>query len=211
MTLRFLTTIFSRFFDVRPGEATRIGVMAAFLFFLLAANNVIKVVRDSLFLSRFPITQLPYVYLLAALLAGVVIGVYSRYTAKVSLARLIPGTLAFVIFNVILFWLTITLYDAAWVLYAYYMWSAIGGLILIAQFWMLANGMFNPRDGKRLFGMLAAGGTLGAMVGGLAASWAVSFLFGAGRMARSKKPRRRTRGVSCRRSWARATCAPSPR
>ena len=152
--------------------------MAAFLFFLLAANNLIKVVRDSLFLSRFPITHLPYVYLLAALLAGVVIGVYSSYTAKLSLSRLIPGSLAFVISNVILFWLTITFYDAGWVLYAYYMWSAIGGLILVAQFWMLANGMFNPRDGKRLFGLIAAGGTLGALVGGLAANWAVSFLFG---------------------------------
>ena len=178
MILRFLTTYLSRFFDVRPGEASRIGLMAAFLFFLLAANNVIKVVRDSLFLSRFPITQLPYVYLLAALLAGIFIGVYSRYTAKLSLARLIPGSLAFVISNVVLFWFAITLYDAGWVLYAYYMWSAIGGLILVAQFWMLANGMFNPRDGKRLFGMITAGGTLGAMIGGLASNWAVRFLFG---------------------------------
>jgi len=49
---------------------------------------------------------------------------------------------------------------------------------LVAQFWMLANGMFNPRDGKRLFGMITAGGTLGAMAGGFAANWAVSFLFG---------------------------------
>ena len=170
MILSFLTTNMSSFFDVRPGEARRIGFMAAFLFFLLAANNVIKVVRDALFLSRFPITQLPYVYLLAALLAGVVIGIYSRYTAKLPLARLIPGSLVFVISNVILFWLTITLYDAGWVLYAYYMWSAIGCLILVAQFWMLANGMFNPRDGKRLFGMITAGGTLGAMAGGLAAN-----------------------------------------
>ena len=38
-----------RFLDVRPGEVARVGVMAAFLFFLLAANNVIKIVRDSLF------------------------------------------------------------------------------------------------------------------------------------------------------------------
>lgn len=178
MILSFLTTHLSRFFDIRPGEARRIGLMAAFLFFLLAANNVIKVVRDALFLSRFPITQLPYVYFLAALLAGVVIGIYSRYTVRFSLARLILGSLAFVISNVILFWLAITLSDAGWVLYAYYMWSAIGCLILVAQFWMLANGMFNPRDGKRLFGMITAGGTLGAMAGGLAANWAVSFLFG---------------------------------
>jgi ATP/ADP translocase/HEAT repeat protein len=176
MRLRFLTITFSRFFDVRSGEVARVVVMAAFLFFLLAANNVIKVVRDSLFLSRFPITQLPYVYLLAALLAAVVIGFYSRYTAKLALSRLIFGSLAFVVANIILFWLAIAIYDAAWLLYAYYMWSAIAGLILVAQFWMLANGMFNPRDSKRLFGMITAGGTLGAMAGGLAANMAVTFL-----------------------------------
>ena len=38
--------------------------------------------------------------------------------------------------------------------------------------------MFNPREGKRLFGMLTAAGTLGAMAGGFGANWAVSFLFG---------------------------------
>ena len=135
MTLRFLTTIFSRFFDVRPGECRRIGFMAAFLFFLLAANNVIKIVRDSLFLSRFPITELPYVYLLAALLAGVVISIYSRYTSRLSLSQVILGSHAFIISNVIIFWLLITFYDFGWVLYAFYMWSAIvrpgcGGAIL---------------------------------------------------------------------------------
>ena len=85
MTLRFLTINIRQLLDVRPGEAARIGFMAAFLFFLLAANNVIKIVRDALFLSRFPITQLPYVYLLAAVVAGVVISIYSRYTFRLSL------------------------------------------------------------------------------------------------------------------------------
>ncbi len=89
MIFRSLTTSFSRFFDIRPGEAARIGFMAAFLFFLLAANNVIKIVRDSLFLSRFPITQLPYVYLMAAAFAGVVITIYSRYASGLSLSQVI--------------------------------------------------------------------------------------------------------------------------
>ena len=156
--------------------------MAAFLFFLLAANNVIKIVRDSLFLSRFPITQLPYVYLLAAMLAGVVIVIYSRYTAKLPLARVLLGSLAFSISSVILFWLLLAFSNAGWVLYAYYMWSAIVGLILVAQFWTLANEMFTPRDGKRLFGIITAGGTLGGMAGGILANWAVSFLFGANQL-----------------------------
>ncbi len=52
--------------------------------------------------------------------------------------------------NVAAFWLLVTFYDADWVVYAYYMWSAIVGLVLVAQFWTLANEMFTPRDGKRL-------------------------------------------------------------
>jgi ATP:ADP antiporter, AAA family len=178
MSVRGLTFDLERFFDVRPGEIRRIGVMAAFLFFLLAANNVIKIVRDSLFLSRFPITQLPYVYLSAALLAGVVIGIYSRYTSRLSLSQVILGSHAVIISNVIIFWLLITFYDFAWVLYGFYMWAAIVGLVAVAQFWTLANDMFNPREGKRLFGILTAVGTLGAMTGGFGANLAVSFLFG---------------------------------
>lgn len=178
MTLRSLTTSFSRFFDVRPGEAARIGSMAAFLFFLLAANNVIKIVRDALFLSRFAISQLPYVYLMAGAFAGAVITIYSRYTSRLSLSQIIIRSHVFIISNVIVFWFLIAFYDFGWVLYAFYMWSAIVGLVVVAQFWTLANDMFNPREGKRLFGILTAAGTLGAMTGGLAANFAVKFFFG---------------------------------
>ena len=160
MSLGSLKVNFPQILDIRPGEATRIGFMAAFLFFLLAANNVIKIVRDALFLSRFPITQLPYVYLLAAVAAGVIIGIYSRYASRLSLFQIILGSHVFIISNVIIFWLLIVLYDFGWVLYAFYIWSAVVGLIAVAQFWMLANGLFTPRDGKRLFGILTAAGTL---------------------------------------------------
>ena len=178
MTLRSLTIKFRQLFDVRPGEAARIGFMAAFFFFLIAANNVIKIVRDALFLNRFPITQLPYVYLLAAVAAGAVITIYSHYTSRLSLSQVILGSHAFIISNVIVFWFLIAFYDFGWVLYAFYIWSAIVGLVAVAQFWTLANDMFNPREGKRHFGIITAGGTLGGMTGGFGANWAVNFLFG---------------------------------
>lgn len=162
--------------NIHAGEEQQVALMAALLFFLLAANNVIKIVRDALFLSRFPITQLPYVYLLAAAVAGVVIGIYGRCTTQLSLARIIFGSLAMTIATVIGFWLLVTFSGAGWVVYAYYIWSAIAGLVLVSQFWMLANGLFNARDGKRLFGLVTAGGTLGAMAAGLAANWMVRHL-----------------------------------
>ena len=177
MTRLALRLKLGRFFDVRPGELRRIGYMAALLFFLLAANNVIKVVRDSLFLSRFPITHLPYVYLMAALVAGVVITAYSRYTAKLPLARVLHGSLALIVANVISFWLLLAYSNAGWIVYAYYMWSAIVGLVVVAQFWTFAGELFTPRDGKRLFGIITAGGTVGGLTGGLVSNWAVRFFF----------------------------------
>jgi AAA family ATP:ADP antiporter len=175
---RFFSVKVGEFFDVHPGEGRRIGLMATVLFFLLAANNVIKIVRDSLFLSRFPITQLPYVYLSAGLIAAALIGIYSRYTATISLSQVILRSYVFIISNVVIFWVLITFYDFAWVLYAFYMWSAIVGLVALSQFWTLADEVFNPREGKRLFGILTAAGTLGAISGGLGANLAVNFLFG---------------------------------
>ncbi len=152
--------------------------MAAYLFFLLAANNVIKIVRDSLFLSRFPISQLPYVYLLTALVAGVAISIYSRYTSRFSPFQVILGSHAFIIANAIGFWLLVVLYDLGWMLYAFYVWSGMVGLVVVAQFWTLANELFTPREAKRLFGVLTAAGTLGGMAGGFGASWTVNYLFG---------------------------------
>ena len=168
--------VIRRFLGLRPGEAGRAGSMAALLFFLLAANNIIKVVRDSLFLSHFPISQLPYVYLLTALVAGIVISIYSRYTSKLSIAQVLRGSHAFIIVNLIVFWTLVTFYHFDWVLYVFYIWSGIAGLVVVAQFWTLANDMFTPRDGKRLFGLVTSGGTLGGMAGGVGANWAVHYL-----------------------------------
>jgi ATP/ADP translocase/HEAT repeat protein len=169
-----LTNSLSRFFDIRPGELRRVGMMVALLFFLLAANSVIKVARDSLFLSHFPIDRLPYVYLLVAVIAGLIISAYSRYTVSLPLYRLILGSNAFIISNVIAFWFLIGFFNFGWAIYAFYVWSAIVGVLSVAQFWTFADVMFTPREAKRLFGVFSAGGSLGAIVGGLASGWAVN-------------------------------------
>ncbi|MET0500346.1 MAG: Npt1/Npt2 family nucleotide transporter [Candidatus Binatia bacterium] len=173
-----LTDTLSRFFDIRPGEARRVGIMVSFLFFLLAANNVIKVVRDALFLSRFSISDLAHVYLLAALHAGVIIAGYTRYTARLPLYRLILGSNAFIISNVITFWLLIVVFNFAWSIYAFYVWSAIVSVLAVAQFWTFAGLIFTSREARRLFGIFSAGGSLGAILGGFGSGWAVNLFMG---------------------------------
>jgi ATP/ADP translocase/HEAT repeat protein len=152
-------------------------MMASLLFFLLAANNVIKVLRDSLFLSRFPVRQLPYVYILTALFAGVLVGIYTRSTVRASPYRLMLGLNLFIIANVMIFWFLIALLHFAWATYAFYIWAAIISALTVAQFWTFAGLIFNSRQAKRLFGILSGCGSLGAILGGFGSRWAVD-LFG---------------------------------
>ncbi|HEX7230196.1 MAG TPA: Npt1/Npt2 family nucleotide transporter [Candidatus Binatia bacterium] len=148
-------------------------MMISLIFFLLAANNVIKVARDSLFLSHFSVSDLSYVYLIVALLAGGIIAIYTRYTAEFPFYQLMLGSHLFIISNVIVFWFLIVFFNFAWAIYAFYIWSAIVGLLAVAQFWTLADLIFTAREAKRLFGIFSAGGSLGAILGGFASGWIV--------------------------------------
>ena len=161
----------SRFFDIRAAEIYRVGVIAALLFLLIAANNLIKILRDSLFLSGHSVSELPYLYILVAVIAGAIIATYTRYTANLSLVRLILATNAIILSNVVFFWFLLTFFDPGWSHYAFYIWSAMVSVIAVAQLWTLANQIFNPEEGKRLFGLLAAGGTVGGVAAGFGAKW----------------------------------------
>ena len=108
-----------------------------------------------------------------AVIAGGIIAVYTRYTAGLPFYQLILGSHAFIISNVIVFWYLIVFFKFAWAIYAFYIWSAIVGILAIAQFWTLADLIFTSREAKRLFGIFSAGGSLGAILGGFASGWLV--------------------------------------
>ncbi|MBI4523696.1 MAG: hypothetical protein HY695_07785 [Deltaproteobacteria bacterium] len=163
----------SRLLDIRSGEAYRVGVVAFLLFFLIAANTLIKILRDSIFLGQHSVSELPYLYILVAFLAGVIIATYTKYTANLSLIRVIIATNAIIISNVVFFWIVLTYFDPGWSHYAFYIWSAIVNAVAVAQLWTLANHIFTPEEGKRSFGILTAGGTIGGVAAAFGVKWSL--------------------------------------
>src|SRR5262249_26566049 len=62
------------------------------------------------------------------------------------------------------------------VVFGLYLWSGLLGTVLMVQFWMLAGQLFTVAQGKRLFGLIAAGGVLGAVVGASTAAAALELV-----------------------------------
>lgn len=163
----------SRLFDIRHGEGYRVGVIAFLLFLLIGANNLIKILRDTVFLGHHSASELPYLYMLVALVAGAIIALYTKFTASLSLTQLILATNAVILSNLVFFWFLLTFYNPGWGHYAVYIWSAVSGAIPVAQAWTFVNEIFTPAEGRRLFGFVAAGGTLGGAAAGFGTKWAV--------------------------------------
>jgi len=156
-----------RLFDIREGEAFRAVAMFIYIFLLIASLMIVKPIRNSLFLVRFGVEKLPYVFILVALFSAIVASVYSRYAKKARLNILTISTIVISIFSLLAFWAALSLgYRAGWILYAFYIWVAIFGVITSAQFWLLANYVFNAREAKRLFGFIGSGAISGGIFGG---------------------------------------------
>jgi ATP/ADP translocase len=161
--------ILSRFVDVRP-EETSTSVLLFFYFFLITSSAyIIKPVKISLFLQWLKPDELPYAYLLTALLIGFVVSLNYKLLRVMKRELYISISLAFFISNLLLFWLLFKL-QWPWLSMIYWFWADIFTVTSVTQFWILINDIYNPRQTKRLVGFLVSGGLLGGVAGSLLAT-----------------------------------------
>lgn len=134
---------------------------------VLASLYVLKPARNALFLSQQGVDQLPYVLLLVALVGGVFALVYGRLTQSLAVEKLVPRTFWALAAMLGGFRFALEGEPPSWVLYAFYVWVALYGLLTTSLVWLLANGVFTSREARKVFGLIGSGGIAGAIVGGL--------------------------------------------
>ncbi|MBN2431303.1 MAG: cyclic nucleotide-binding domain-containing protein [Acidobacteria bacterium] len=162
-----LQRVLFRTFAVRPGELTIFFLMSLYIYITISSYLIIKSVGRAMFLNKVGSDQLPYVYILVAIIVGFIASIYGRFSKKVPLRRLILFTHAFILSNMVAFWLFFTLgVKTPWLFYTFYIWMSIFGVLVPSQFWLLANHVYDPREAKRLFGQLAGMAIAGGITGG---------------------------------------------
>lgn len=142
---------------------------------VMAALYVLKPVRNALFLDRFGAAGLPIVMLAVAVLGAATAAAYGALSQRASLERLVSGMFLIVIGCLGVFRIVLPLgTDAA--NYAFYMWVAVYGLVATSLIWQVANTRFNPREARRIFGIIGAAGIVGASMGGVLTAGITDFI-----------------------------------
>jgi AAA family ATP:ADP antiporter len=164
-----LHSFLSHIVDIKPGEEI-ISLLLFFYFFLITAPfTIIKSIREAAFLENLSPKYLPYAYA-TALVVAIVVAFHSKLQIKIRRHLLISSSLFFFILTALFFWFLFPSGEKAntkWLLVAFWMWANLFVVVLVTQFWILVNDVFNPREAKRLIGFFGSGGILGGIFGGL--------------------------------------------
>ncbi len=153
------------FADIKPHE--RQVVLLAFLcnFVLMGSYYILRPVRDAM-ATVVGTDQLPKLFTGTLILTVLCAPVFAWLTERFKLSRVLPGMFWFWIINILIFYgLFQTSIDNLWVATAYYWWFSVINLIMISVFWSLMVDTFSPTQATRLFAVIAAGGSIGAIVG----------------------------------------------
>ena len=152
-------------FGLRPDERLVAVLMAVYHFLLLVSLYLLKPVRDSLFLSNRGPEELPFVFLLTTAVVTPVAFLHTRASRRMNVGPLIDGA-SLVLVASLVGLRGLMAMEGEWVAYLLYAWVSIYGLVVTAQFWLLANALFTASQSKRIFTLLSAGAILGAIAGG---------------------------------------------
>jgi len=169
-----LNKLLSHIVNLKPGEEKLVVLLFVCFFLIGSPHTIIKALRYADLLSKIGTGGLPIAYLLAAIITGLVVLFHSRMHFRISRQLMITASLVFfIITGILLNFLLMTNYgrESVFLSYFFWVWASVLAIVLITQFWLIINEVFNLREAKRLIGFCGSGGILGGILGGLLAKF----------------------------------------
>ena len=162
-----------RGFCVAPEERRRLAASILSFTLLLACYYILRPVRDAL-AATLGADSIKYLSSAVFVVMLLIVPAFGWLFARVPRARLVPGLYAFFIVNLAVFAVALARYGeggsmAAWWSRAFYVWVTVFNLFAVSVFWSRMAEVWSEPQGRRYFGVVSAGGSLGGLAGPLLA------------------------------------------
>ena len=162
---------------VKPEEVRALALGFLYYFLILSSYYVIRPIRDDFGVAG-GLENLATMFTGTLLVMLIANALFSSLAARLSRRRFIPIAYRFFIVNLLIFFMLLHFVpkQQIWVGRAFFIWTSVFNLFVISVFWAFMVDCFTVQQGKRLFGFISVGGTLGAIVGAAITATLVSKL-----------------------------------
>ena len=146
---------------------TKESLLAGFFFFLVLCSwYILRPVRNEMAVQNSEI--LPYLLGIGALVMLFLNPVYSWLASRRNLRGVLLGCYSFFILNLlgfIILWKLFDLSSSILLSQIFYVWCNVYSFFVVSIFWVVIINLFRGDNAANVFGVIAAGGSLGAYLG----------------------------------------------
>ena len=149
---------------LRSGEYRRAALASAAFFLLLCSYYILRPVRDEMGVQT-GVGQLQWLFTGTFVCTLLLVPVFGWVVKRVPRRLLLPAVYGFVVANLLGFYAAFTIGITVVIAAAFFIWLSVFNLLVISLFWSQVSDVFSREQSHRLYGYIAAGGTMGALAG----------------------------------------------
>ena len=143
------------------------AVVGSFLFVivLMSAYYILRPVRDAM-ASDWTDAEVSWLWTLNFFMSTAVVALYGVLVSRFRLRLLVPSIYGIFALTFLSFYaLASTMADRTLVDKSFYVWVSVFSLFHISVFWSFMSDLFSKEQAGRLFGIIAAGASVGGLIG----------------------------------------------
>ena len=160
-------TLLQRLASVHSGEGRAVFWSFLYFFSLLSGYYVLRPIRDEMGIVA-GVDQLQWLFTGTFIAMLLVVPLFGFITSRLQRKQFLPYVYLFFIINLILFYLIFESdYSLIYTARAFFIWLSVFNLFVVSVFWSFMTDLYRNEQAKRLFGLIASGGTMGALTGPL--------------------------------------------
>ena len=163
------TALLQRVVDVRPHEARALLLSCAYFFCVLSSYYIIRPLREEMGVAG-GVRNIPWLFTATMVAMFAVHPPFAALVARLPRGRFIAWANRFFILNLLVFFFVLRAIEprhAVWAGRVFFVWTAVFNLFVVSVFWSFITDVFTSMQGKRLFGFIGFGGTLGGIAGSM--------------------------------------------
>lgn len=155
-----------RLLGLRADERRALAWSFLYFFCVLCSYYLLRPVRDEMAILG-DTRNIRWLFLATFLVMLAAVPAFGWITSRFPRRRFLPWVYLFFAANIALFFVAFRLAgDApAWVARSFFVWISVYNLFVVSVFWSFMADVYSREQARRLFGVIAAGGSAGAITG----------------------------------------------
>ena len=167
--------------QVEENELKATFVSTLFVFVLMASYYILRPVRDAM-ASDWSDSEVSFLWNINFFVSAGIVSLYGFAVSRAKLKNVVPSMYAFFALSFVLFYVGVAaigdfdlgaitiggftvVVDDTFVDKTFYLWVSVFALFHVSVFWTFMADTFNPNQAKRLFAIIGAGASAGALIG----------------------------------------------